>query len=100
MISVVFLLVGVCVVNAQSDTIPLVPTQHSALMNVFDGLGEARQESNKEKTKELSKNSHFFALCVRRVGCSTSSCPRFNATAPCPRNVDWLTCSSGNLTQL
>jgi hypothetical protein len=48
MISLAVLLVGVCVVAAQ----PLVPEQHTALMNVFDGLGE----TNKTTTETNKKN--------------------------------------------
>jgi hypothetical protein len=60
MISLVVAMVGVCMVSAQSDTIPLVLEQHIALMNVFDGLGETKDDKETNDQQEP-----FFSLWCR-----------------------------------
>jgi hypothetical protein len=66
----------------------LSPTQHAALMNVYDGLGESR---------EVSIASSVW-LKIACSGCNETVCPRFLLPQLC--NGSYISCSSGTVTAM
>jgi hypothetical protein len=74
-------------------TLPLNREQHTALMSVYDALGESLVDSD----IRLRFISGFFSS-----GCDSMVCPRFDAQSDCDSETSKssLGCDGGNVTRL
>lgn len=68
--------------------------QHMALMTIFDDLGRPLSST-------LNDLLTFFIILFFRSGCSSSDCPRFSASMPCPNLfIAVVLCAGSNVMSL